>query len=333
MTRSILCTLLIIIISCGNALARQTAATGNPKETAAPAAAIAPAAAGTISTEEETPATGNAPAAEAPASKAAVPADGQKQLQALKAAEVQSPIRGKKQFLPTRRRIDREINKLKFAYKGEVIMGLTASYGTMSSDDTDIMLILDGIDADGTVATVKPFIGYFYRDNNMVGLRLGYRHIGMGLGNLEVDLGSQNDLDISLDNMDYSGNAYSFGLFHRSYTGIDPKGSFGLFAELELSGMIGRSDFSYLSGDTPKSTHSKSFKMNISFNPGVAVYIFPNVCGTLSFGLGGFQYSKIDQTDQDGKTGSRTASKMRFRLNLANINVGMTVHLWNKKKE
>ena len=335
MTRSILCTLLIIIISCGNALARQTAATGNPKETAAPAAAIAPAAAGTISTEEETPATGNAPASEAaiPASEAAVPADGQKQLQALKAAEVQSPIRGKKQFLPTRRRIDREINKLKFAYKGEVIMGLTASYGTMSSDDTDIMLILDGIDADGTVATVKPFIGYFYRDNNMVGLRLGYRHIGMGLGNLEVDLGSQNDLDISLDNMDYSGNAYSFGLFHRSYTGIDPKGSFGLFAELELSGMIGRSDFSYLSGDTPKSTHSKSFKMNISFNPGVAVYIFPNVCGTLSFGLGGFQYSKIDQTDQDGKTGSRTASKMRFRLNLANINVGMTVHLWNKKKE
>ena len=132
MTRSILCTLLIIIISCGNALARQTAATGNPKETAAPAAAIAPAAAGTISTEEEAPATGNAPAAEAPASEAAVPADGQKQLQALKAAEVQSPIRGKKQFLPTRRRIDREINKLKFAYKGEVIMGLTASYGTMS---------------------------------------------------------------------------------------------------------------------------------------------------------------------------------------------------------
>ena len=192
---------------------------------------------------------------------------------------------------------------------------------------------LDHINLDGTMAQVNPFVGYFYRDNNMVGLRLGYRHIGMGLGNLEVDLGSQNDLDISLDNMDYSGNAYSFGLFHRSYTGIDPKGSFGLFAELELSGMIGRSDFSYLSGDTPKSTHSKSFKMNISFNPGVAVYIFPNVCGTLSFGLGGFQYSKIDQTDQDGKTGSRTASKMRFRLNLANINVGMTVHLWNKKKE
>jgi len=236
-------------------------------------------------------------------------------------------------FLPTARRIDRRIDRNKFAYKGEVALGITASYGTVSSDDTDMMLILDHIDLDGTMAQINPFVGYFYRDNRCVGLRLGYRHIGMELGNLEVDLGSQNDLDISLDNMDYSGNAYSFGLFHRTYTGIDRKGSFGLFAELELSGMIGRSDFCYLSGDTPKSTHSKSFRMSVSFNPGVAVYILPNVCGTLSFGLGGFRYSKIDQTDQDGNTGSRTASKMRFRLNLANINVGMTVHLWDKKKE
>ena len=62
-------------------------------------------------------------------------------------------------------------------------MGLTASYGTMSSDDTDIMLILDGIDADGTVATVKPFIGYFYRDNNCLGVRFGYRHMD---GNLDA---------------------------------------------------------------------------------------------------------------------------------------------------
>ena len=211
MTRSILCTLLIIIISCGNALARQTAATGNPKETAAPAAAIAPAAAGTISTEEETPATGNAPASEA-----AIPADGQKQLQALKAAEVQSPIRGKKQFLPTRRRIDREINKLKFAYKGEVIMGLTASYGTMSSDDTDIMLILDGIDADGTVATVKPFIGYFYRDNNCLGVRFGYRHMGGSLDNARYDLGESNDASGQIPKLDINSDNYSFGIFHRS---------------------------------------------------------------------------------------------------------------------
>ena len=35
MTRSILCTLLIMIISCGNALSRPTAVAGNPEETEA----------------------------------------------------------------------------------------------------------------------------------------------------------------------------------------------------------------------------------------------------------------------------------------------------------
>ena len=317
MTRSILCTLLIIIISCGNALARQTAATGNPKETAAPAAAIAPAAAGTISTEEEAPATGNAPAAEAPASEAAVPADGQKQLQALKAAEVQSPIRGKKQFLPTRRRIDREINKLKFAYKGEVIMGLTASYGTG--------------------ATVKPFIGYFYRDNNCLGVRFGYRHMDGNLDAARYDLGESNDASGSIPKVNFNSDNYSFGIFHRSYAGLDPKGRFGLFAEFELSLSTGTSKLSYqpdTASDNMKTTFSDNTQLKLAFNPGAAVYIFPNVCATLSFGLGGIQYTSVTQKDDAGnKIGTRKASNMRFRLNVAAINFGMTVHLWDKKKK
>ena len=164
-----------------------------------------------------------------PASEAAVPADGQKQLQALKAAEVQSPIRGKKQFLPTRRRIDREINKLKFAYKGR---GDHGSDGLLRliDDDTDIMLILDGIDADGTVATVKPFIGYFYRDNNCLGVRFGYRHMDSNLDAARYDLGeSNNDASGSIPKVNFNSDNYSFGIFHRSYAGLDPKGRFGLF--------------------------------------------------------------------------------------------------------
>ena len=40
-------------------------------------------------------------------------------------------------------------------------------------------------------------------------------------------------------------------------------------------------------------------------------------------------------TDDDGgnKIGTRKASNMRFRLNVAAINFGMTVHLWDKKKK
>lgn len=329
MTRSILCTLLIMIISCGNALSRPTAVAGNPEETAAAAAAaIAAAAAETISTEDEVP-----------ASEAAAPADGhagQKPMQALKAAEAESPIRGKNRFLPTRRRIDREINKLKFAYKGEVMMGLTASYGTMSSDDTDIMLILDGIDADGTVATVKPFIGYFYRDNNCLGVRFGYRHMDGNLDAARYNLGESNDASGSIPKVNFNSDNYSFGIFHRSYAGLDPKGRFGLFAEFELSLSTGTSKLSYqpdTASDNMKTTLSDNTQLKLAFNPGAAVYIFPNVCATLSFGLGGIQYTSVTQKDDAGnKIGTRKASNMRFRLNVAAINFGMTIHLWDKKK-
>ena len=50
-------------------------------------------------------------------------------------------------------------------------------------DDTDLMLIFDNIDADATIATVKPFVGYFYRDNNCIGIRFGYSHMGGTLDN------------------------------------------------------------------------------------------------------------------------------------------------------
>ena len=318
-----------MIISCGNALSRPTAVAGNPEETAAAAAAAnAAAAAETISTEDEVP-----------ASEAAAPADGhagQKPMQALKAAEAESPIRGKNRFLPTRRRIDREINKLKFAYKGEVMMGLTASYGTMSSDDTDIMLILDGIDADGTVATVKPFIGYFYRDNNCLGVRFGYRHMDGNLDAARYDLGESNDASGSIPKVNFNSDNYSFGIFHRSYAGLDPKGRFGLFAEFELSLSTGTSKLSYqpdTASDNMKTTFSDNTQLKLAFNPGAAVYIFPNVCATLSFGLGGIQYTSVTQKDDAGnKIGTRKASNMRFRLNVAAINFGMTIHLWDKKK-
>ena len=239
-----------------------------------------------------------------------------------------SPAEPKKQqrFLPTRRRMDREINKLKFAYKGEVIMGLTASYGTLSSDDTDIMLLIDGINADGSIATVKPFVGYFYRDNSCLGVRFGYRHMGGSLDNARYDLGESNDASGQIPKLDINSDNYSFGIFHRSYAGLDPKGRFGLFAEFELSLATGSSKFSY-----QPNTSNDEMK---TFNPGAAVYIFPNVCATVSFGLGGIQYNSVTQKDESGKkTGSREASNMRFRLNIAAINFGMTIHLWDKKKK
>lgn len=262
---------------------------------------------------------------------------------ALEAAEQPAPtlrsadkpiLASRKHFLPTRRRIDREINKLKFAYKGEIMMGLTASYGTLSSEDAEFLVIVNNIDANATIATVKPFIGYFYSDNHAIGVRFGYSHTSGTLKNAAFDLGASNDIGGDIPYFDIKSDNYAFGVFHRSYAGLDPKGRFGLFAEFELSMSTGTSEFAYEQDGKPKRTFSDNMQLKLSFNPGASVYIFPNVCATLSFGLGGVQYTSVTQKDEQGnKIGSRKSSKMNFKLNIAAINFGMNIHLWDKKKK
>lgn len=241
---------------------------------------------------------------------------------------------GKKpRFLPMKRRMDREINKIKFVYKGEIMCGLTASYGTIDSEDTNLWLLLDNLNLNGSIFTINPFVGYFFRDNICLGARFGYSQVSGHLGSAMLNLGEANDMDVSVSDIILKNKDVSFGLFLRSYAGLDSKGHFGLFGELELSMSSGDSEFSYMTGGEPRQTFGDNMKVKISFNPGMAVYIFPNVCGTISFGLGGFQYTKTTQKDAEGnKIGSRTQSNLRFRLNLAEIRIGLTIHMWNKKK-
>ncbi|MCM1151784.1 MAG: hypothetical protein NC209_07355 [Alistipes sp.] len=244
-----------------------------------------------------------------------------------------SGMRLKKRFLPTNRRIDREINKNRFVFKGETMCGLTISYGTLSTDDADMFPVFEGIDLSGNITTVNPFVGYFYRDNRCIGVRFGYTHISGKLNSLGINLGEQNDIDIEIPWLDLTSDRFSVGLFHRSYVALDEKGRFGVFGEIELSFMTGENTFAYKSGESYKQTTSNTTTVKAGLNPGIAVYAFPNVCATLSFGLGGFRYTNVRQFDAEGnKIGERHYSKLNFKLNLADIRIGMTVHLWNKKK-
>lgn len=327
----------LFLSALGSVLAVSAATPAVPEgalpETAAPDAVVADLAApdavvavsaAEFPTSAEFPAVTELPAAEALPAAVGLPA-----------APEGEAAHGKRHFLPTRRRIDREIDKLKFAYKGEVMMGLTASYGTLSSDDTDIMLIIDNIDASGSVTTIKPYIGYFYRDNYCLGVRFGYQRYGGTIDNVDVDLGASNDIDdFSIPYLDLQSDNYSFGIFHRTYAGLDPKGRFGLFAEFELSVSTGTSDFAYERSGEIRRVSSDNTQLRLSFNPGAAVYIFPSVCATISFGLGGLKFTSVTQKDGNGeKIGTRKASNMKFKLNIAAINIGMTVHLWDKKKK
>lgn len=239
----------------------------------------------------------------------------------------------KDRFMPTSRRIDREINKNKYVFKGETMLGLTASYGTFSSEDADMFPVFDDIDIRGTVAAVNPFVGYFYRDNQCIGLRLGYTHLKGNLDNLGINLGDLLDMDLSIPQIDLASDRYSVGLYHRSYVALDDRGRFGVFGEFEAMVTWGDNYFAYATGDNFRQTNSDIVNLKLMFSPGVAVYAFPNVCATLSFGLGGFKYNYVRQYDGEGNmSGERHFSQLKFRLNLADIRLGLNIHLWNKKK-
>ena len=234
-------------------------------------------------------------------------------------------------------RVDRAIDKSAFAYKNEWICGISASYATLSADDSDISLVVNNLNLGGSIVSVKPYFGWFYRNNLAIGARFGYTHMNGAFDSANIEIGNFiNGIDINTEGigLGYLSNAYSFAFFHRAYVPIDRRGRFGVFGELELEGPYGRSNFGFMYNNEWNNSISDTYKVAFNFNPGVAAYIFPNVCATVSFGLGGLQYSHVNQFDVDmNPIGSRDHSKLAFRLNVTEINIGVTVHLWSKKNE
>lgn len=242
----------------------------------------------------------------------------------LAAAGRQAPEQGQA------RHFDRVTNQGSYVLKGEFLLGATASYGTFTAEDADMFPIFENIGLNGNLATVNPFFGYFYKDNRCVGVRLGYTHLDGGLDNIGLDLG-MDGLDLAVPQVALSTDRYSAGIFHRSYMPLDDKGCFGVFGEFDAMFAFGDNVFGFTAGDTRRRTLSDNMNLNLTFSPGVAVYALPNVCMTLSFGLGGFKYNYVRQYDAEGnKSGERHFSKLNFKLNIADIRLGVNIHLWKK---
>ncbi len=227
------------------------------------------------------------------------------------------------------RRMDREINRGKYIFKGEYIGGLSASYLTMDGDNTDTYLLIDNIDASGTMMSIKPYLAYLYRDNRALGVRFGYTSLYGEINSASVDLGDVNDISFDIPYLMYDSYAYSFAIFHRSYTSLDRKGNIALFADIELEYSRGKSTFEYDNSGEIFHSRSHNSSYDISFNPGISAFMFNNVSATLSFQFGGFSYTRIKQYDADGDyVGMREASQMQFMFNVFAIKFGMNFHIW-----
>jgi hypothetical protein len=247
--------------------------------------------------------------------------------------ETVSVPRKKSHFLPTSRRIDRNIDLNKFVYKGEVMLGIAASYGTLDVSDSDLMLVFDDINLGLRRAAVMPYIAYAYKDNRSVGLRFGYEFLQGDLGNVALNLGSAADLSFSIADIGVKSESYGWSQFHRNYIGLDRRGIIGAILESEVQVKTGTTSLYVGAGDDRSQSINKNFAARLNFNPGLAVYVFPEVCVTVTVGIGGLYYNNIRQFDAVGvETGRRDHSALKFKFNVADIQIGVVAHLWNKKK-
>lgn len=220
-------------------------------------------------------------------------------------------------------RFDRGIKNYRFIPKKKWIGGLTFSYVNFDSDDSSLLFsILKDFDCNFRTFSVKPFVGYAIRDNLVVGMKMGYNHTIAQLDNISMDV---EDLDISLKDMRYAEDTYSIAVFHRSYVGLDRGKRFGLFNETTLSYNMGTSSFARGKDSDLKRTETTLNELHLGINPGLSVFIMQNVCAELSLGVVGFKYRVEKQKNNLGETGKRRNSGANFKINLFNINIGITL--------
>ncbi|MBQ0081274.1 MAG: hypothetical protein KBS95_07000 [Alistipes sp.] len=237
-------------------------------------------------------------------------------------------------YLPNTRIVNRNMKTSCFGHKGEFFLGITASHGNLSTEDAELLVFLDNINLSGKITTIKPQIGYLYSRNHLVGFRFGYSFIDASLGNLDLDLGEANDVSLNLSGIKFRNKSFSYALYHRSYLPLDRKGRIAVFAEFDLKYQYGKTQFMQEATESKSGsfTISKNDKVKLTFMPGMAVHILPNVTAQLAIGLGGAQYAHVDQYDENGlKTGSRDFYKFSFKLLLSELHFGLTFHMGGKK--
>ncbi|MGL5273518.1 MAG: hypothetical protein ACRC8J_08580, partial [Phocaeicola sp.] len=135
--------------------------------------------------------------------------------------------------VPAVGRFNRGILNYRFLPKGKWLFGATASFLSYDSREISALSIIGNLNANAKIYGFNPFIGYVFKDNQVLGAKLGYEHVLANLDNLSIDI--DEDLQFSLSDFYYSETLYTAAVVHRSYVGIDTKKIFGFFSETTLT--------------------------------------------------------------------------------------------------
>lgn len=235
-------------------------------------------------------------------------------------------ITGKKKRKRVERpqRIDREIMKTVFVPKGIWMAGGAVSYSEHEEDNLNFLVLKD-VNALGYTFSISPYAGYFFRDNMAAGIRFSYNRTYLDLGNLDLNLGE--DFNINLEDWFYLEQKYQIGGFLRTYMPIGRSKIFGLFNEMRLNYGYAVGKNSTGSGTQYDGTYEQTHSLQIGFAPGLTAFVTDWSAVEVSMGVMGFNFDWVHQKTNQVETGFRRTSSGSFKINLFSINIGMTFYL------
>lgn len=222
-------------------------------------------------------------------------------------------------------RMDRGIQSYTVVPKGQVVMGMTASYTTYVNEDSQLLTFFKDFDAEGYTFSFRPFIGYFYRDNSMAGLRFGYARTLIKLNNISLEL--DDDMDFNLSNIYLLEQKYSGTGLVRNYVGLGGSRRFAMFNETSITFSGGDSKFVRGKSETLDGTFSTIRELQVGVTPGLAAFITNNIAIEVSLGVAGFKYRKEKQVHNQVEIGESRNSGINFKIDLFSIGIGLAVYL------
>lgn len=222
-------------------------------------------------------------------------------------------------------RFDRGIVNHTIVPKKQILLGLSASYTTFINDDYELLSVLKDFDAQGYTVSVKPFVGYFFKDNQMAGLRMGYSRTFLRVDNVALDI--DDDMSFSVSDIYLLEHQYSGTGLIRSYISIGDSKRFALFNETSITLSGGNAKMLRGSGESLNGTYSKIRELQVGVAPGLTAFIMDNVGVEVSFGVAGFQYRKQTQMSNQVEHGVRRNSGANFKIDLFKISLGLAVYL------
>ena len=207
------------------------------------------------------------------------------------------------------------------APKGEWQCGISIMYADFNSADSDIMLVLQGMNARASILKIAPEAAYTFKNNHAVGVRFNYLKAGGMLDSVTADL--LGNLSLSVGDISASSMSMGGSLFQRTYVGIDKQGRFGIFWDYILG--YARSNTQFATGGAPSYTVKE--KGYIAFAPGVVYFPMNNVSVQANISIADLAYATTIAYQDGEAVGTHTGWSARAGLNLLNLSFGLTIHL------